>query len=630
MAKKTMVDFAPSYRTLPAGAQREADVPSDENIEVSVYLKPRSDATSGEEALPHQNRRAALHARRAIEHQDDIRLLTEFAVGSGLKVSTVDVGQRLVKLSGPASKMQEAFGTTLGLYRDGQHRFRGRKGALRLPEDVHAVVEAVLGLDTRQAAEPHFVQINKALDPAVITGHRPNEVGAIYSFPTGVTGVGQCIGIVELGGGFVASDNTAAFAAMGLATPPIIAVPVDGGQNAPGGSADGEVALDIQVCGGVAPGARIAVYFAPNTFQGFTDAVTGAVHDTANKPDVISISWGTAEINWTDQAIQAMNNALQDAATLGVSVFVAAGDHLAIDGIADGKVHVDYPASSPWAIGCGGTTVDTTGNAINSEVVWNEGANGWGTGGGISDKFQTVPTFQQGANLPANVSTGLKGRGVPDVAGDASGASGYLLVLHGQTAQFGGTSAVAPLWAGLTALINQAASNPIGFFLPKLYQNPQLLRVITQGNNKPVNSTLGYSAGPGWSGCTGLGVPIGTALFQAFADSVTGNYIGHFSWGCGNNYGQFNITLNGDGTFGGTFPGKWVKQDGTLLLSFDNGPAKYAGTIDGNVGSGAMSTFTGSNGCWFLTKQGTTGFAAEAAAPAAHARQTHDASGNKA
>jgi hypothetical protein len=125
-------------------------------------------------------------------------------------------------------------------------------------------------------------------------------------------------------------------------------------------------------------------------------------------------------------------------------------------------------------------------------------------------------------------------------------------------------------------------------------------------------------------------VPIGTALFQAFADSVTGNYIGHFSWGCSNNYGQFNITLNGDGTFGGTFPGKWVKQDGTLLLSFDNGPAKYAGTIDGNVGSGAMSTFTGSNGCWFLTKQGTTGFAAEAAAPAAHARQTHDASGNKA
>jgi kumamolisin len=457
-----------------------------------------------------------------MEHQEDIRLLTEFAAETGLQVSAVDAGKRLVKLSGPASKMQEAFGTTLAIYRDDKHQFRGREGVLRLPEDLHAVVEAVLGLDTRQAAQPHFVQVAQAAQPAAITGHRPNAVGALYSFPTSVTGAGQCIGIVELGGGFVASDNTTAFAAMGLATPQIVAVSVDGGQNAPGDPADGEVALDIQTSGGVAPGARIAVYFAPNTFQGFADAITAAVHDTANKPDVISISWGTAEINWADQARQVMDNALQDAGTLGVSVFVAAGDHLATDGIPGGGVHVDYPASSPSAIGCGGTTIDTTGNTINNEVVWNEGASGWGTGGGISDKYLTVPAFQQGANLPVNVSTGKKGRGVPDVAGDAAQESGYTIVLHGQTVQIGGTSAVAPLWAGLTALINQAAPSPIGFFLPKLYQNPQLLRVITQGNNKVANTNLGYTAGNGWSACTGLGVPIGTALLQAFA--------GQFSW----------------------------------------------------------------------------------------------------
>ena len=182
------------------------------------------------------------------------------------------------------------------------------------------------------------------------------------------------------------------------------------------------------------------------------------------------------------------------------------------DGIADGNVHVEYPASSPWAIGCGGTRIDTTGNTINSEVVWNE--NGSGTGGGISDRF-AVPVFQQGTSLPANVSTGKKGRGVPDVAGDAAVSSGYLIVIRGNTQVVGGTSAVAPLWAGLTALINQATTYPSGFFLPMLYDNPQLLRVITQGNNKPVNSNLGYTAGNQWSACTGLGVPI-RSLIQAF------------------------------------------------------------------------------------------------------------------
>jgi hypothetical protein len=109
--------------------------------------------------------------------------------------------------------------------------------------------------------------------------------------------------------------------------------------------------------------------------------------------------------------------------------------------------------------------------------------------------------------------------------------------------------------------------------------------------------------------------------------SISGNWTGHYSWSCSNTYGQFNITFNANGTFGGTLPGKWVQQDGTLLLSFDTGPAKYGGTIDGHVGSGAMSTFTGSNGCWYLTQQGIVGLAA--AAPPAH-KQSHDAAGNPA
>ena len=211
---------------------------------------------------------------------------------------------------------------------------------------------------------------------------------------------------------------------MGLTPPTVVAVSVDGGKNTPSpdDGADGEVALDIQVAGGAAPGARIAVYFAPNSDAGFVDAITSAVHDSTNEPSVVSISWGSAESNWTQQAIQSMNSAMQDASTVHVSVFCASGDNLATDGVNDGKAHVDFPASSPWAIGCGGTSISVNGSSITSETVWNDGDSGGG--GGISDLFP-VPTFQANANLPPSVNDGQTRRGVPDVAADAAPGTGY-------------------------------------------------------------------------------------------------------------------------------------------------------------------------------------------------------------
>jgi kumamolisin len=205
-------------------------------------------------------------------------------------------------------------------------------------------------------------------------------------------------------------------------------------------------------------------------------------------------------------AVNAMNSAITDAARLGVSVFVAAGDHLATDGLDNGKANVDFPASSPWAIGCGGTQIDTSGSAIVSEVVWNEGADGWGTGGGISDYF-AVPAFQSKTPLPRSVNGDRVGRGVPDVAGDASSLSPYSVVLNGAVTPIGGTSAVAPLWAALTALLNESRGSSLGFFLPTLYASPTPMREILKGDNKPVGSKLGYDAGPRWNACTGLGVP---------------------------------------------------------------------------------------------------------------------------
>jgi subtilase family serine protease len=513
MVSRTYEEFTPSHKSAPGpSCKRIGDVPGAERIEVSIYLEPRNSNPTDRSAAA--DPRADLASLRATQHAGDFKLIQEFANDHGLSVIATEPVKRLVKLGGTATQFQAAFQTTLGLYQDGNLTFRGRSGSLKLPAELHPVVESVLGLDSRPAAQPRLL-IRPAA--AVSASFLPNNVAKLYAFPTSVTGKGQCIALVELGGGFTPSDTTAAFKAMGLAPPTVIAVSVDGGKNTPSpdDGADGEVALDIQVAGGGAPGAKIAVYFAPNTDAGFVDAITSAVHDATNRSSVISISWGSAESNWTQQAIQSMNTALQDASILNVSVFVASGDNLSTDGVADGKAHVDFPASSPWAIGCGGTSIAVSGTSITSETVWNDGDSGGG--GGISDSFP-VPDFQKSAHLPPSVNDGKTRRGVPDVAGDAAPGTGYRIIVSGQTQVVGGTSAVAPLWAGLTALINEGATTPVGFFLPFLYANGTLLRQITQGNNIPSGSDLGYAAGPGWNACTGLGVPNGESLFAALTN----------------------------------------------------------------------------------------------------------------
>jgi subtilase family serine protease len=277
--------------------------------------------------------------------------------------------------------------------------------------------------------------------------------------------------------------------------------------------------LDIEVVGAIAPGANIAVYFAPNSDQGFIDAVTDAIHDTTRNPSVVSISWGGPETTWTQQSLTALNAALQDAATLGVTVTVAAGDDGSSDGVGDGQLHVDFPASSPFSLACGGTKLQASGSTITSEVVWNETANNEGaTGGGVSVNFP-LPAYQQSAGAPAQPQTQYVGRGVPDVAGDADPTTGYQVRVDGQDTVIGGTSAVAPLWAALVALINEQLGKNVGFLNPTLYSLGETdFHDITSGNND--DAGLGYyTAGPGWDACTGLGSPNGAALLQALGGS---------------------------------------------------------------------------------------------------------------
>jgi kumamolisin len=502
-----------SERRAPPGT-RVGDADAAETAQVSVYLRPPT--PQGEQPLPGEFRsRESLRAEREESLAPAMAQVESFAAEHGLTVVDKDAARRLVRLEGTVGALQQAFGAQLHRYQHEGRSFRARTGPLTAPSAVAGVIEAVLGLDQRPVATPKNVRL---AEPDASSGYLPNAVAALYGFPPG-DGSGECIGIIELGGGFNPDDTAQAFGAMSLSPPAVVAVPVSGGANQPGQDtdADGEVALDIQVAGAGAPGARIAVYFAPNTDQGFVDAISQAAHDQANAPSVLSISWGSAEAAWTGQSVTAMTSALQDAASLGVTVLAASGDGLATDGVGDGKAHVDFPASSVWVLGCGGTRLQSAGGAVTAETVWN--SEGGGTGGGVSDLF-SVPSWQTDIALPASVNDQHRGRGVPDVAGDADPETGYRVVVDGQSQVIGGTSAVAPLWSGLFALINAAAGKPSGPPHATLYSNAGAFRDVVKGDNK--SGGVGYEAGPGWDACTGLGAPIGDKITALFAAKAAG------------------------------------------------------------------------------------------------------------
>jgi kumamolisin len=513
------VEIPGSAREADSQHPRVGDVDPDKPIEVTVYLRP-----SGSLDWVDQEAGRAPAERRTLSREElasatgasdeDIAAVRSFAGESGLEVVAVDQGRRAMTLRGTVKAVAEAFGAQgLQVY---EHptagHYRGRQGPLTVPSSLGGVITGVFGIDDRPQARLHL----RMAQQAASTSYTPPQVAAAYNFPTGVNASSQTAGILELGGGFSQTDLDTYFKGLGVTAPKVTAVSVDGGANSPGTdpNADGEVMLDIEVLGAVAPGANIAVYFAPNTDQGFIDALSTAVHDTTNKPSAISISWGGPEDSWTAQARTQMEQILTEGAAAGVTVTVASGDNGSTDGVSDGKQHVDFPASAPHALGCGGTRLNVTNGKISSETVWNDLPTDGAGGGGISVEFG-VPSYQSATTLPDNVDTGKPGRGVPDVAGNADPDTGYSILVDGQQQTVGGTSAVAPLWAGLVLLLNASLGKPVGFLQPQIYvaSASSGFHDITQGDNPA------YTAGPGWDACSGNGSPNGGGLLTALGGS---------------------------------------------------------------------------------------------------------------
>jgi kumamolisin len=494
-----------------------------ERLEVTVVVRPSDTQglkdrlqklAQGKRSIGHLSR--AAFARQYGASRADLDSVRDFAEAHGLAVVQEHAARCAVVLSGTVAQFNDAFGIQLQHCSHPTGTYRGRTGPVYIPAELDGVIEAVLGLDNRPQARAHFrmksSKTGRRSRPAqaAATSFTPVQLAALYDFPQG-DGKGECIGLIELGGGYQPQDIQNYFSGLGLTAPTVTAVSVDQATNQPTGDPsgpDGEVMLDIEIAGAIAPAAAIVVYFAPNTDAGFLDAVTTAIHDEVRKPSVVSISWGGPESTWTQQSMSAMDQAFQAAAAMGVTVCIAAGDSGSTDGVSDGNNHVDFPASSPNVLACGGTSLQANATTIVSEVVWNDGNPASGAGGGGVSTFFALPTWQQG--LDATDAEGnrspLSNRGVPDVAADADPQTGYEVLVDGTSAVYGGTSAVAPLWAGLIARINALTGRSAGFVNPALYGQPSALHDITQGNNG------GFEASPGWDACTGLGSPDGARV----------------------------------------------------------------------------------------------------------------------
>ncbi len=338
--------------------------------------------------------------------------------------------------------------------------------------------------------------------------YTPLQLAQIYNFPQ-ADGTGQKIGIISLGGGYTMTDINKYLQDLGLPiNPNVTNVSVNGAINNPNDTNSSiEVVLDLEIIVSIVPKAEIRMYFAPNSFTGFYNAILASINDGCK---IVSISWGLYESGYGLTNLTAYNNLFKYGAEQGVTFCVAAGDNGSSDGSSlNNNLNVDFPSSSQYVVGCGGTTLLASNNTRVSEVVWNNNPNS-STGGGIS-KYFSKPSFQNNVNYP------LTNRGVSDISCNADPYTGYRIYYRGNYIVIGGTSASAPLMAGLFARINQLTGQNVGFVNSLLYNNNIYYDIIS-GNNGAYNATIN------WDPASGCGVIDGQRLLNLFSSGPTASF----------------------------------------------------------------------------------------------------------
>jgi len=530
---QTHVVVPGSDRVPMPGARALGAANQEEWVEVTIKLRRKADlpALDGRPKTPMTL--TDLEAAHGASEEDVAAV--EKALGKyGLQVIDSDAATRTVRMGGPVSEMEKAFQVKLIRYAHERGDYRGRVGALQVPSELKDIVEGVFGLDNRRVVKRRATAPRLSSLTAARAKTRPwffpAELAAAYSFPAG-DGAEQTIGILEFGGGYFPNDLATFCRTAGVPVANVLPISVDHAATDQHDGAEDEVMLDIEVIAGACPQAKIPVYFSSFTEKGWVDILDAAVHDAENKPTVLSVSWGDAEdhASWSRQGIREVNQALHEAALLGITVCVASGDDGSDDQVGDGHAHVDFPCSSPYALAVGGTILRKQADGF-SEKAWKDGDGlrkdgGGSTGGGVSTVFDR-PSWQKVSVASVNPG-GKAGRCVPDVAANASAHTGYFMVVDGKAMVNGGTSASAPLWAALVARINAALQGKrAGYITPVLYQSSgsstvggQACKDIVSGNNSTA-AVGGYEAGPGYDAVCGWGAPNGNKLLAALKPLV--------------------------------------------------------------------------------------------------------------
>jgi kumamolisin len=540
-----LVELPNSVHHLPVGSKAIRRTRGQRWLELTVGVRRRKqlpDLLKLDGQLP-AARTYMTRDQLADEYGSDpkaIARIEAFAKAHKLVVTRNEPASARIGLAGTVANLSTAFGVTLFDYSHPRlGEFHARTGPVHVPSQIADAITGVFGFNNHRVLRRTLHSARNAA-PDTTSKARPwfipSELAEIYAFPD-TNAQQQCIGLLEFGGGVEASDVTSYFEKIAQPVPNVKVIAVDGvsADQSADPESTGEVMLDVDIAGALAGGSKVAVYFSTFDEKGMIDCLSAVINDSNNDPSVVSISWGWDEnqpfnnsgVVWSPAAIEHCNASFLAAAHLGITVCVSTGDDGSEAQVQDGRAHVNFPATSPYVLAVGGTTLHARKNAKGTrqiiEVVWNDGP-GSGTGGGISD-ITPVPSWQRG-KVPPSINPGhFAGRAIPDVAANADPATGYLTMSNGKLQIAGGTSASAPLWASLIARINAVMGTRAGNFNALLYSNfgPNgVLRDITVGNNDTGGLLDGqFPAGPGWDACTGWGAPDGGKLLAALKGDAT-------------------------------------------------------------------------------------------------------------